>query len=640
MNRKKSSAAVKGLLIEALESRQLLSASASEIVLPSLSLSPAASSSGTIEGFTPAQIRAAYGINAVKLDGVTGTGAGETIAIVDAYSDPNIAADLAVFDKEFDLAAPSSFTQESASGSTTKLPAENADWDAEISLDVEWAHAIAPKANIVLVDASSDSMSGLMAAVEYARTIKTVSVISMSWGGSEFSGETSYDKYFTTPTGHINITFVAASGDDGAAGGADYPASSPNVVSVGGTTLELTATDTVESESAWTDSEGGVSAFESTPSYQSAAGITSSGRSTPDVSYDANPDTGVAVYDSVSDDGYVGWQEVGGTSAGTPQWAALIAIADQGRARNGLATLSTTQTLDELYSIYSNPTDYAADFSDITSGSSVVSQGGGFGGPFGGGPFGGRFGRGRGAVEVSATTGYDTLTGLGTPKATALEDALSTASVTAASVVKTTTTTATTTKTSKAKARAAIEMEEVASVFGFRTSGLSLLSHAPVPPTTVEIETAAATTTAAAIAEPESTVAAVTDFHSEVSPLETPARSAACDPGLLASEETNGSASAVAAKMSETSRELYLAASTTLQGIFNDTVIAREFREGLAEATESSAALSNGRPRSSAPSLVFVAAALAADAALIGYVYAKRKCTSNAADIFNSQTPI
>ena len=370
------------LLIEPLESRQLLSSSATEIVSPSLIIDAAAkSSASTIAGYTPAEIESAYGISSIKFDGVTGNGAGQTIAIVDAYSDPNIASDLSVFDKEFGLAAAPSFTQESAKGSTTKLPAENADWDSEISLDVEWAHAIAPDAKIVLVDASSDSMSSLMAAVEYARTITSVSVISMSWGGSEFSGETAYDQYFTTPTGHIGITFVAASGDDGAAGGADYPAASPNVLSVGGTTLSLSSTGTIESETAWSDSEGGVSGYESTPSYQS--GVSSSGRSTPDVSYDANPDTGFAVYDSVSDDGYVGWQEVGGTSAGTPQWSALIAIADQGRVKNGLSTLTTTQTLDELYGVYANSTSYAADFNDITSGSSVLSEGGGgFGGRF------------------------------------------------------------------------------------------------------------------------------------------------------------------------------------------------------------------------------------------------------------------
>jgi subtilase family serine protease len=384
---KQINGSTKILLLEPLESRQLLSSSATEIVSPSVIVEAASKSTTTVAGYSPAQIETAYGISSIKLDGVTGTGAGQTIALVDAYSDPNIASDLAVFDKQFSLAAPTSFVQESATGSTTKLPAADAGWDSEISLDVEWAHAIAPKANIILVDAASDSMSSLMAAVKFARSISSVSVISMSWGGSEFAGETAYDSYFTTPSGHIGITFVAASGDYGAAGGADYPAASPNVLSVGGTTLSLTSSGTISSETAWTDSEGGVSAYEPTPSYQS--GISTSGRSTPDVSYNADPNTGFAVYDSVSYQGSSGWQVVGGTSAGTPQWSALIAIADQGRVKNGLSTLTTTQTLDQLYGIYSNATSYAADFNDTTSGSSVISEGGGgFGGPFGGGPFG------------------------------------------------------------------------------------------------------------------------------------------------------------------------------------------------------------------------------------------------------------
>jgi subtilase family serine protease len=456
--KRKSPARVRRLF-ESLESRQLLSASASQIVTPSITLLPSTSASSSVQGYTPAQIKSAYGI--------TGTGAGQTIAIVDAYSDPSIASDLAVFDKQFSLTAPPSFTQESATGSTTKLPAQDASWDSEISLDVEWAHAVAPKAKIILVDASSDTMNGLMAAVKFARSITGVSVVSMSWGGSEFASETSYDKYFTTPSGHTGITFVAASGDSGAAGGAEYPAASPNVLGVGGTTLTLSTAGTVEGETAWSDSEGGVSAYEATPSYQST--VSSSGRSTPDVSYNADPNTGFAVYDSVTYQGYTGWQEVGGTSAGTPQWGAIIALADQARAANGLGTLTTTQTLNALYSIYANPTTYAKDFTDITSGSSPISYGGGYGdygdyGGYGGGGFGGfgGFGHGRYAAQfsqaASATTGYDTLTGLGTPKATALVQSLAAASASTSAVQHagtTSTATAVPAKASKKKLSAA-----------------------------------------------------------------------------------------------------------------------------------------------------------------------------------------
>ncbi len=412
---------------ELLESRRHLSASSSEIIEPSLTIQPAttattaaaATTTGpAIYGYTPQQIKSAYGLGAISFNGVSGTGAGQTIAIVDAFSDPNIASDLSVFDSKFNLAAPPSFTQVAAStGSTTKLPAVNAGWDGEIALDVEWAHAIAPQANIVLVDAASDSLTNLMSAVTYARSLANVSVVSMSWGGSEFNGENSFDKNFTTPAGHIGITFVAASGDEGAAAGAEYPASSPNVLSVGGTTLTLSSTNTISSESAWSDSTGGVSVFEPAPTYQ--AGVSSKGRSTPDVSYDANPSTGFPVYDSIADEGYVGWEEVGGTSAGAPQWAALIAIADQGRVKAGLGTLDgATGTLPALYGFHSNASTYSADFNDITTGSSPLSGGGfgGFGGPFGG--------HGASASSVSATTGYDTLTGLGTPKGASLISAL------------------------------------------------------------------------------------------------------------------------------------------------------------------------------------------------------------------------
>ncbi len=414
--------------LETLEARQLLSASV--VAKPNLTVL-ASAVSGTVKGYTPAQIKAAYGI--------TGDGSNQTIAVVDAYSDPNIAADLKVFDKQFGLTDPS-LTQMSATGSTTNLPAANASWAQEISLDVEWAHAIAPKANIILVDAASDSISSLMKAVKYATTISSVSVVSMSWGSSEFSTETQYDSIFTTPTGHQGITFVAASGDEGAAGGAEYPASSPNVLSVGGTTLSISSTGTISSESAWRDSSGGTSRYESAPTFQTSAGVSTSGRKSPDVSYDANPSTGFAVYDSLSYQGSSGWMEMGGTSAGAPQWAAIVAIADSARVSAGGTTLTTNATLSSLYSLYSNSSTYSTNFNDITSGSS--NAGGGFGG-FG---FGGGFGRGFGGFRggqsssVSATTGYDTLTGIGTPKAGALISALSAA--------KTSTATASTTKAS------------------------------------------------------------------------------------------------------------------------------------------------------------------------------------------------
>ena len=137
----------------------------------------------TPTGLTPANMRSAYGINAISFGGVSGTGAGQTIALVDAYNDPNITSDLASFDSYFGIAAPPSFTVESQTGSTTSLPAANSGWITEEALDVEWSHVIAPSANIILVEANSNSYSDLFTAVNWARNLPGVSVVSMSWSG-------------------------------------------------------------------------------------------------------------------------------------------------------------------------------------------------------------------------------------------------------------------------------------------------------------------------------------------------------------------------------------------------------------------------------------------------------------------------
>lgn len=410
--------------IERLQDRRLLSAS-NVLVEPNLTATSLAPS-----GYTPAQIQAAYGFSPSST-----AGAGETIAIIDAYNDPNISADLAVFDKQFGLAAPPSLKITSETGSTSRLPSTNASWDVEISLDVEWAHAIAPDANILLVEANSSSLGDLLSAVSYAKTVASVATISMSWGGSEFRGESAYDSVFTTPAGHQGITFVAASGDEGSRYGPEWPASSPNVLSVGGTTLNLASSGAYSSETTWNDSTGGISALESEPSYQRDAQSTGK-RTTPDVSLDANPATGVAVYDSVPTGGTSGWYEVGGTSAGAPQWAALIAVADSAR---GASLDGATQTIPALYSIYANSSTFAQNFNDITSGSSSGLYG--------------------------ATRGYDLVTGLGTPKASAMIATLAHVSTT------TSTTAAIATATSHATANAAVLASATGSFAGVNYHG-------------------------------------------------------------------------------------------------------------------------------------------------------------------------
>lgn len=370
--------------LESLETRALLSASSalSIIMQPEMMrLNAGASNSPT--GLSPQQVSQAYGFNQIEFNSgsssapVVGDGSGQTIAIVDAYDDPKIKQDLATFDGRFGLAAPPSFSVQYAGGAR---PPGNTGWSEETSLDVEWAHAMAPNANIVLVEASSDSLGALLQAVDTARNLPNVSVVSMSWGSSEFSSETSYDSHFTTPAGHIGITFVASAGDSGAPG--VWPALSPNVLAVGGTSLNVTSNGSYVSETAWSDSGGGVSQYEGEPAYQQS--VQSYGaRTSPDVAYDADPNTGFSVYDSYSGDG---WFTVGGTSAGAPQWSALVAIADQ--ARGSAGTLANAQA--DLYNLPAN------DFHDITSGGNGNSAG----------------------------PGYDLVTGLGTPVANLVVDGL------------------------------------------------------------------------------------------------------------------------------------------------------------------------------------------------------------------------
>jgi subtilase family serine protease len=300
-----------------------------------------------IYGFNPTDVRAAYGLE--------GAGTG-TIAIIDAYDNPRVAVDLATFSTQFGLPAANLEVHKMSSRIGTSTG-----WGLEIALDVQWAHAIAPAAKILLIEARSAYLSDLLAAVNYARNRVDVVSVSMSWGGSEFSTQTAYNSYFTSPYG---ATFYASSGDTG--GVIIWPSSSANVVSVGGTTL--TYSNGVAQETAWSGSGGGVSVYEPKPGYQSA--LTYSKRATPDVSYNADPSTGFAVYDSY---GYSGWLVVGGTSAGAPQWAAINAIGK-------------SATDDNFYAGY--PQSYGTDFTDITSGQSG---------------------------SYKAQIGYDLTTGIGSP---------------------------------------------------------------------------------------------------------------------------------------------------------------------------------------------------------------------------------
>ncbi len=316
-------------------------------------------------GLSPAQIRAVYG-----LPSAGGTG---TIAIVDAYDLPTAENDLNVFAAQYGL--PSCTT---ANGCFTKklmAPRVRADagWGLEIALDIEWAHAIAPGAKILLVEAKSASGSDLLAAVDYARSLADVVAVSMSWGGNEFSSETASDFHFTSAYG---ATFFAASGDNGT--GVIWPSVSANVVAVGGTSLAFNLDGSLASETAWSGSGGGVSSYVSLPAYQSAFGLTGTKRQLPDVSYDADPASGFSVYMSYSYQGQKGWFRVGGTSAGSPQWAAIKAL--------GLSANNPN-----FYADAAGPSS-ASYFRDIVSGTNGTC-----------------------GATCTASIGYDKVTGLGSP---------------------------------------------------------------------------------------------------------------------------------------------------------------------------------------------------------------------------------
>jgi len=337
---------------------------------------------------TPAQVRQAYGMNAIEFSAngqtIQGTGAGQTIAIVGAFHNPFVTDELYAFDATYGL--PNPLVQVDMAGAQT-----NIGWAEEEALDVEWSHVMAPGASIIVVEAASAKTRDLMNAVNLARKLPGVSVVSMSWGGSEFRGQTTYDPFFTTPAGHNGVTFVTASGDNGSKHGADWPASSPNVVGVGGTTLWVDAAGNTLLETAWSGSEGGFSVLEREPSYQRT--VQRKGRrATPDVAMVADPNTGVPVLVLDPSTGQGSWGTYGGTSLSAQLFGGLIAVADQGRALAGLGTLDgATQTLPLLYSVSS------ADFRDITAGSN----------------------------GLRATPGYNLATGLGSPRGALLVSDLS-----------------------------------------------------------------------------------------------------------------------------------------------------------------------------------------------------------------------
>lgn len=342
-----------------------------------------AGSAGPV-GYGPADLQAAYNLASAAASG----GAGQTVAIVDAYDDPNAQADLDKYRAAFPnipACDAGCFSKVNQSGQASPLPKVDAGWAEEESLDIDMVSAICPQCHILLVEASSASMTDLGTAVNTAVALGA-KYISNSYGGGESSAENTWTaNYFT----HPGVAITVSAGDNGY--GVEYPAAAPTVTSVGGTTLTKTSTGRGWAETVWGSSHGGsgtgsgCSSYAPKPSWQKDTGCAK--RTVADVSADANPSTGVAVYDSTPDGSYVGWLEFGGTSVASPIIASVYALAGNAASTNG-ASLAYSHTT----SLY-----------DVTSGANGSCS---------------RHGRTTTAYLCTAGAGYDGPTGWGTPNGT------------------------------------------------------------------------------------------------------------------------------------------------------------------------------------------------------------------------------
>ena len=398
--------------------QRIASASAQDTAL-SEAVKPMAAGS-TVVTYTPAQIRAAYNLpelpdlsGAITATQAAQLGAGQTVYIVNAYHDPHIAAELAAFAGRFGLpgcdaagidpsaslplaGAPTdgctlSVVYATSGGAmTASAPAYNAGWATEIALDVQWVHATAPMARIVLIEAADAGISSIANAVALANAMGP-GVVSLSLGANEGSWVNSVDSVFYGS----GMSYVAATGDNGAA--VEWPSVSPGVLAVGGTSLTFTGTG-ARSETVWSGTGGGVSAYMARPAYQTKAvpGLgTPARRSVADVAFNANPATGQYVAVMSQDGSSTSWVSAGGTSLATPQWAALLAVTNALRVQSSLGVIGSPHSA--LYaSVASVAKLYAADFLDIKTGKDGS------------------------CALCAAKTGYDNPSGLGTPQGVSL----------------------------------------------------------------------------------------------------------------------------------------------------------------------------------------------------------------------------
>lgn len=315
-------------------------------------------------GLNPADLQSAY-----KLPS-SSAGSGQTVAIVDAYNDPNAASDLAVYRSRFGLPACTTangcFKKVNQSGGTS-YPRSDSGWAEEISLDLDMVSAVCPNCRILLVEATSPSFANLGTAVNTAVRLGA-NAVSNSYGGGESSGETSYASYYN----HPGVAITASSGDNGY--GVEVPAAYNTVTAVGGTSLTRNGSTRGWTETAWSGAGSGCSAYISKPSWQHDSGCAR--RTVADVSAVADPNTGVSVYDTYGNVG--GWLVFGGTSVASPIIASVYALAGN--------ESSIT------YGAY--PYSHTGSLFDVTSGSNGSCS-----------P----------SYLCTAGSGYDGPTGLGTP---------------------------------------------------------------------------------------------------------------------------------------------------------------------------------------------------------------------------------
>jgi subtilase family serine protease len=381
---------------------------------------------------TPAQIRAAYGLPAVPAStaGLSAAeraalGAGQTVVIVSAYHHPNAVTDLSIFSQRFGLpgcsavAVPTAATAATAArplpaapadtcqvivlysapngGIAAEPPAYSAAWATETALDMQWAHAMAPLARIVLIEAA-DSGSGLLDAIALANKLGPA-VVSMSFGGAENTSLLNTAPLFAG----AGMSYVAATGDSGSA--ANWPAVMPGVLAVGGTSLQWAA-GSGRSETAWALGGGGLSSVVPLPAYQGALSVPGQSslagarryRAVADVAFNADPATG-QYFVMTAAGGFTHWYAGGGTSMAAPQWAGLLAVANAQRALKALPPLG--QPHGRLYGNFiPGSAAWAQGFADITEGANGN------------------------CISCKAIAGYDTPTGLGSPRAAALLRAL------------------------------------------------------------------------------------------------------------------------------------------------------------------------------------------------------------------------